>query len=906
MMFDPDAFAAATTRPRGLVGREDEVRAMRAALADLRSGAGRAIALAGEPGIGKSALMSALTAEARAAGIPVLVAHSRDPNPLSLPGAGQDGHDRRHRSDASTAGDAMVAAVDDLHHLTDDQIPGVQRLIRTVAARPTLLLMAYRERQLAPALAVVLARAVDAGLLEVIRPGPLSPGQARLLVGDLPGLDDIHRVSLGNPLYLKASAADGAARAAAGTAILGELAELDHAARTVAGAAAVLGAPVHPDLLAEVAGLGAAETKRALGELTRADIVRSADPSSLLTLRHPVVGEVVRERLDPCQRAEMHRRAAAALAERSAPVAQRAHHVAQAPDRGRPDHVRTLVAAARDLLHTAPAEAAGYLQVAESLLDPGDGQLYEARILLARARLLAGDVFASRAVLNTLRPEPPDQPPQDVAAVVAAGRIEHGLGRYPEAAAIGRSGLAALADHDTAGAAALHTGLADAALDQQQYEAARQHADIAAAIARRHHDRVGEAHALALASLAHLFTGDQATAEATAARAADLVDAGTDAVIVTDLPGLCQLGFTQSVLGHLTDAQRHLTRAAALSRRTGQIFILPKILKSLAETQLRSGSLRRALATLDEAAHYAEHTVSPSTQAIIMMLRANALLWQGDHGDLDEVLALAGRAAEIADGPPTAWAVQVRCHHAEIVLLTGDAARSKWLMLDAVGGVELPRLTTWRRPRWCATLAQVALHEGDPRSAEHWARLAEASVEESPSAGRQGFAGRARMHAHTLRGDVEQAAESARRAVEGFSAGGERIESCRTLLAAVTLSLDAGQTDDVDDLLGRAAFLADQCGSGRLLGDVAVESGRLAAQSARGRAAGAPAVLSAREREIAELARRGMSSREIAGALFLSVRTVDSHLGRMYRKLGVSNRAELTKALLNLGSEQVQ
>jgi DNA-binding CsgD family transcriptional regulator len=226
--------------------------------------------------------------------------------------------------------------------------------------------------------------------------------------------------------------------------------------------------------------------------------------------------------------------------------------------------------------------------------------------------------------------------------------------------------------------------------------------------------------------------------------------------------------------------------------------------------------------------------------------------------------------------------------------------------LDAAGGTELPRVTTWRRPRWCDTLAQVALSEGDLWSAEHWAQLAEASVVELPSAGRRGYAARTRMRAHTLRGDVEDAVQSARRADESFSAGGERVENCRTLLAAATLSLDAGQTDQVDGWLGRAVFLAEQCGSARLLGEASAARERLAAQAARGHAASPPEVLSAREREVADLARRGMSSRDIAGTLFLSVRTVDSHLGRTYRKLGVSNRAELTHALLNLDSDRVQ
>jgi DNA-binding CsgD family transcriptional regulator len=54
--------------------------------------------------------------------------------------------------------------------------------------------------------------------------------------------------------------------------------------------------------------------------------------------------------------------------------------------------------------------------------------------------------------------------------------------------------------------------------------------------------------------------------------------------------------------------------------------------------------------------------------------------------------------------------------------------------------------------------------------------------------------------------------------------------------------------------------------------------------------------LTDREREIAVLAAAGQSSRAIAETLFLSVRTIDNHLGRIYDKLGVSNRADLASA----------
>jgi DNA-binding CsgD family transcriptional regulator len=57
------------------------------------------------------------------------------------------------------------------------------------------------------------------------------------------------------------------------------------------------------------------------------------------------------------------------------------------------------------------------------------------------------------------------------------------------------------------------------------------------------------------------------------------------------------------------------------------------------------------------------------------------------------------------------------------------------------------------------------------------------------------------------------------------------------------------------------------------------------------------APLTAREREIAILAMRGLSSKEVAEQLVLSVRTVDNHLQRIYRKTGVSRRKDLREIL---------
>src|SRR5262249_39446126 len=55
--------------------------------------------------------------------------------------------------------------------------------------------------------------------------------------------------------------------------------------------------------------------------------------------------------------------------------------------------------------------------------------------------------------------------------------------------------------------------------------------------------------------------------------------------------------------------------------------------------------------------------------------------------------------------------------------------------------------------------------------------------------------------------------------------------------------------------------------------------------------------LTARERRVAQLAAEGMSNKEIAQTLFVTIKTVEVHLSHAYRKLEISSRAQLEKAL---------
>jgi DNA-binding NarL/FixJ family response regulator len=72
---------------------------------------------------------------------------------------------------------------------------------------------------------------------------------------------------------------------------------------------------------------------------------------------------------------------------------------------------------------------------------------------------------------------------------------------------------------------------------------------------------------------------------------------------------------------------------------------------------------------------------------------------------------------------------------------------------------------------------------------------------------------------------------------------------------------------------------------------------RATGERARPRSLGTPEVLTAQEAQIARLAADGLSNPEIGTRLFLSPRTVQYHLGKVFTKLGITSRTQLSRAL---------
>jgi DNA-binding CsgD family transcriptional regulator len=123
-----------------------------------------------------------------------------------------------------------------------------------------------------------------------------------------------------------------------------------------------------------------------------------------------------------------------------------------------------------------------------------------------------------------------------------------------------------------------------------------------------------------------------------------------------------------------------------------------------------------------------------------------------------------------------------------------------------------------------------------------------------------------------------------------------RVERARVLADLGAALRRDGQRRAAREHLRQASELAERCGAHALVAfaeeELAASGARLQRMPLSGVAALTPA-----ERRVATLAATGLTNPQIAQRLFLSVKTVEMHLGRTYRKLDLQGRGELEAAL---------
>ena len=139
-------------------------------------------------------------------------------------------------------------------------------------------------------------------------------------------------------------------------------------------------------------------------------------------------------------------------------------------------------------------------------------------------------------------------------------------------------------------------------------------------------------------------------------------------------------------------------------------------------------------------------------------------------------------------------------------------------------------------------------------------------------------------------GDLDAAAASALAAVEAHGRSPFRVELARSLLVLGRIERRRKARGRACDALRRARTLADGTGHRPLRAEIDRELPRIAATRSGSE-------LTDAEQRVADQIAAGATNREAAAALFISVRTVETHVASIYRKLGVRTRSELRRVL---------
>lgn len=931
-----------------LLEREAHLEAIEAAIEAAGEGTGQAVLFEGAAGIGKTSLISAAASRGSLEGLEVLSARGDElerqfPWGMAIQlfaGAvvGRDSQKLMRGAAGLTAplfegGGPAGAGPPDLFPL----VHGLQWLTANLAERSTLLLLVddihwsdpeslrflhYLVPRLEelPASLVVTARTGDPidretddllahlrahPAIEALGVEPLDSDSVRALVrSEIPEADDafcdaVARAVAGNPFFCRgliaAARAEEIEPTEAGAARLRQLqpdaihntiavrlGRLGAAAGRLAAATAVLGVRATLPRAARLAGLDAASAAQAVDALVGADILEGGPALSFV---HPVIAEIVHADLAPGRLRQDHLTAARLLLEDGVPAEEVAAHLLRGGPAGEEWAADVLREAGGIVLaRGAPTRAAELL--ARALEEPGGRDDPGLLLQLGRTETALGSPTAVQRL--------------EAAAARARNPVER-------ATALGALGFARYIAGETAAAArTIREGLEE--IEPGRGGALEAELLLSLVVAGRFVPELVEETTEALDQPRTGERGEPTPAEivrrlmlafdtilrvGAAPAGADALWAfrhGVEARRASPLPLASSLmGVVLSLLGHYREAAEVAERALESARSRGNRLDAAIVHEQRAGLRWMVGDIGGLLADTESGLQLSEGRWDQAT-ILTRVLRVTALLERGDDAEAAAVLDVPEELERRLPGT-LAW-LWLPYGRAHIAFAAGDWAGAAQQALTAGKrlteiGASSPDYIAWR------SLAARALHRGGDR--ERALALAEEELKLARANGSERTIGNARATVGVARGG-EAGIRMLREAINVLDRDGARLDAASARLDLGIVLRHAGRAKQARRPLAEALDAARRLGSVRLADAARSE---LSAAGGRPRRLALTGVesLTPGQRRVTDLAAGGMSNREIAEALFVTVRTVETHLTAAYGKLGISSREELSAAL---------
>jgi DNA-binding CsgD family transcriptional regulator len=487
---------------------------------------------------------------------------------------------------------------------------------------------------------------------------------------------------------------------------------------------------------------------------------------------------------------------------------------------------------------------------------------------LGRARQLAEEVLTASP-----RPLLRSHALHLLAEVVMTDRLDEGIAFLEQA-------LTCVGD-DFSHAAQLEIALGMVHLALFEPARADVHIVRAVELAERAEDRPLLAEALSLNAVARIFTG-QGVDEKELCRALALED--PDRAVPFQMRPSLNVAQVYEFIGHVDEARElFLTLHERVTAR-GEETDVPWILVHLTVTSWLAGNFALAEREAEAAVQAATLTGQDVFVAFALLLRAMVRALRGDRDrartDGTEALALAERIG---------WAVgvcQTRYSLGFLALSEGNAREAATILEPAVAAAEAVGVYEWPIAMALPDAIEAFIATGELDRAKQLTDALQAFGRDFDRPWALATSGRCRALLEAALGRVEGACSAAEQALIDHKRLPMPFELARTQLVLGQLRRRGGERRAARDMLQRALATFEALGAPLWAQKACDEISRIGVRRA-------PTQLTVGEQRVAELAAQGLTNKQIGAALFLTRRTVEANLARVYQKLDIRSRAEL-------------